>query len=73
MRQKHLLTAIACQSDLFHDVGLFRFRNRAAVKVCALSVALSLKLLEAPLIVEPFVGEQLAAIHAPDGNDHCIL
>jgi len=71
MGQKHLAAAVSGESDLLHNLGLLSLGNRRAVEVGALSVAVALELLEALLVVEPLVCQELAAVHTTDGNDHC--
>lgn len=71
MGQKDLAAAISGESEFLHNFGLFGLGYRGAVEVGALSVGIALEFLQALLVMEPFVTEELAAIHATDGNDHC--
>ena len=70
MCQKYLATTVTGEAELLHDFGFLRLGHGSAIKVGALAVAVTLKFLEATLIVEPFIGETLAAVHTPDRNDH---
>jgi len=68
--QKDLAAAVSGESDLLHDFALFGLGYRGTVEVGALSVGISLEFLKTLLVMEPLVAEELAAIHATDGNDH---
>ena len=70
MGQKDLATAVAGESDLFHDFGLFGLGDDGAVEIGALAVGIALEFLETLLVVEPFVGEHLTTIHTAYGNNH---
>jgi hypothetical protein len=73
VRQEYLATAIACKSELLHNIGLLRLGYRGSVKVCTLTVSVALFLLETTLVVQPLISEQFAAIHTAYGNDHTTL
>ena len=45
----------------------------AAVEICALSEAVALELLKAPLVVFPFVRNQFAARYTSHRNNHLLL
>jgi hypothetical protein len=70
MCQKHFTTAIACKTNLFHDVGLLGLGDRRAVEVGTLAISVTLKFLETSLIIEPLISEALATVHTPDRNNH---
>lgn len=72
VRQKYFLTAIAGEAEFIHDLFLLRLLNGTlcAVIVRPLAVGITLKFLEATLIVEPLIGKELAAIHTPHRDDH---
>lgn len=73
MRQQSLLTAVPSETELLHHLILFRVGHRGAVKVGALAVGIALELLEAALVVEPLVGQELSAIHTTHRNNHRTL
>ena len=73
MCQKRLLTTIALEAQLFHNLILFGFGDSSSVKVSALSVGIPLEFPEATLVVEPLVGKEIAARHTADWNDHRTL
>jgi len=68
--QEDFATAVSGESELFHDSGLLGLWHRGSVEVGALSVSVSLEFLKALLVIQPFVGQGLSAIHTSDGNDH---
>lgn len=70
MGQQHLLATVAGQAELLHNLIFLCVRHAAAVKVGALAVGISLQLLETTLVVEPLVGQELAAVHTTHRDDH---
>jgi hypothetical protein len=70
MSQEDLAAAVSGESKFLHDFTLFGLRHHRTVKVGALSVGITLEFLETLLVMEPFVAEELAAIHATDRNNH---
>ncbi len=70
MCQQGLLAAVAGEAEFLHHFILFRGGHRGTVEVGALSVGISLELLEATLVVEPLVCQEFAAVHATNRNDH---
>ena len=73
MRQQGLLTTVAGETELLHHLVLFCVGHGGAVKVGALAVGITLELLEAALVVEPLVSQELSAIHTTDRNNHRTL
>jgi len=70
MRQQAFPAARPGEAQFLHNDRLFRLGNHRAVKVGALAVLIALKFLEAALVIEPFISQELATIHATDRNDH---
>ncbi len=72
MRHERLFAAVARNVQLFKHGGLGRLGNRPAGKVRWLGILGPLELSNTPLVVVVLVGEQLAAVHATDGNNHLL-
>ncbi len=70
VRQKHLLTAIACEAELLHDLRLLGLGHTGPIKVRPRPIGVSLKFLETLLVIQPLVGQQLPTIHATYRDDH---
>lgn len=72
MGQQHLLTTVACETEFIHGLFLLRLLcgPGRAIVVGALAVGITLELLETALIVEPLVGEEIAAVHTAHRDDH---
>lgn len=70
MGQKDLATAIAGESEFFHDFGFFGLGDDGAVEIGTLAVGIALEFLETLLVVKPFVGEHFTTIHTAYGNNH---
>ena len=73
MCQQGLLAAVARETEFLHHFILFGDRHGGSVEVGPLAVGIALELLEAALVVQPLVRQELAAVHAPDRNDHEIV
>lgn len=70
MGQQDLATAIAGESEFFHDFGFFGLGDGSAVKVGTFAIGIALKFLETLLVMEPFVGEHFTTVHTAYGNNH---
>jgi len=70
MSQQHLAAAVTGEAELLHHNSFLSVGHRRTVKVGPLAVGITLELLEAALVVEPLIGQQLPAIHAAHRDDH---
>ena len=72
MRHERLLAAVAGNVKFLKDGRLGRLGNRLARKVGRLGILGALEFPNAALVIVVLVGEQFAAVHATDGNNHLV-
>jgi len=70
VREEYLPAAITGHPELTQDLAFGSFGDFRAVEVGAFPVCIALELLQSLLVVEPFIGKKLPAIHATNWNNH---
>lgn len=73
MGEQRLLTAVACELQFLVDLAFGCLGNLFAVKTRGLCGTRALDLAQSALIVLPLVGQEFAAIHTTNGDDHFCL
>jgi hypothetical protein len=70
MSQKDLTTAISGELQLIKNLIFGGIGDLSAIEICPLAILISLKFLQAPLIIAPLVCKKLPAIHTANRYNH---
>lgn len=73
MSQERLLATIARELQFFEQLAFGRLGNLLAVKTGGLCCTRALDFTQPALVILPLVGQEFAAIHTTNGNDHFCL